>query len=252
MYALYLAGHDRRALVRLDPVPRRSTSPARRPARPRASCSAATSRRSGRRARSSGCSASCWRPAGSTTRSTGRAAAIMSQLLVLVLINIVFGFASGGGSTTPPTSAASPPACGSARSSRRPACRRSPRCGSGRARRGRRPGRRPHRATSWCSGLAVVGIVVVGRRRRSGRTSGRLRVRTCAARPRPGRLQLAEDDLRSRLAGRAALRLEGEHRRRARGEVHPERREERALRRRSGTCPARGRPPRRRTTAGRP
>ena len=36
------------------------------------------------------------RRAGSTTRSIGRAAGIVSQLMFLVVINIVFGFASGG------------------------------------------------------------------------------------------------------------------------------------------------------------
>ena len=83
MYALYLAGPiverwygSRWFLVFYLPAP----PPARWPA----SCSAATCRRSGRRARSSGCSACSSPPAGSTTRSTG-APGLVGQLGMLVL-----------------------------------------------------------------------------------------------------------------------------------------------------------------------
>ena len=53
-------------------------------------------RRWARPGRSSACSGSCWRPGGSTTRSIGPVAGIVQQMGVLIVINIVFGFASGG------------------------------------------------------------------------------------------------------------------------------------------------------------
>ena len=44
-----------------------------------------------------------------------QARGIVGQLVVLIIINMVFGFSSGGRSTTPPTSVASSPGCGSGR-----------------------------------------------------------------------------------------------------------------------------------------
>ena len=130
MYALWLVGLDRRALVWLDPFPGRSTWPARRPARPPASCSAAMCRRSARRARSSGCSASCWRPAGSTTRSTARAAGSSASSWCWWSSTSCSGSRPAARSTTRRTSAGWRPGCGSVRSCRRPVCRRCHRCGS--------------------------------------------------------------------------------------------------------------------------
>ena len=73
-----------------------STRLRRRGARRRASCSAATSRPSARRARSSACSGCC-SSAGRIHHPVDRQSrALVSQIGVLIVINLAFGFASGG------------------------------------------------------------------------------------------------------------------------------------------------------------
>ena len=84
---------DRRALVRARSGSCCSTCCAPPAARSRASSSAATCRRSAHRARSSGCSGCCSPRTASTARSTDRAGCWCGQLGMLILVNIVFGFA---------------------------------------------------------------------------------------------------------------------------------------------------------------
>ena len=104
---------DRRALVRLAPVPGLLPACAAR-APSRASSSVATRRRSGRPARSSGCSACCWPRTGSTIPVDRASRGLVSQLGFLICSTRV-RICLRRASTTRPTSAACSPGCGSAR-----------------------------------------------------------------------------------------------------------------------------------------
>ena len=78
------------------PVSSCSISCLRPRARPRATSLGAVSSRLARPARSSACSACCWPPAGSITRSIARAVGSWGSSEIIILLNLVFGFAAGG------------------------------------------------------------------------------------------------------------------------------------------------------------
>ena len=199
MYALYLAGPDRRALVRLDPRSSSSTWPAPRPARSASFVFGGDVPSVGASGAIFGLFGVLLAAAGCTTRSTGQPRAGQParrpdphQHRVRVRVR------RGRASTTPRTSAVSPPACGWARSCRRPASRRCPslwrrRGGVADAAATGRPvepvgwrRRGPFQAAAV--GVVAVAVVVAGRHRdcgARGRVRGRRAARGRGRRPSP-------------------------------------------------------------------